>query len=563
MDNVFSWAQYILRPKVSQYINQWREENSGIRSLSPLSQLDPTISTILNRVERQLGLLNISDPSGVPGLVQQIITLKEVIAFTSQTTKPAEEVERTQQNKSLNTSIQVNTLHRATLNANTPPSKSFHEQKSVPSGWKESSPSVSACDSGNLTSFTFAASLGSYNNTTTGIDATRQMLEIAEAPKKMLTPVSSTRKTPASDNPLTTENDSQYASAGISEGYVPGVSNFSRSADFGLSYDGGSIKPSTFASFEGTNPTKNKPFKVIEDTKQPEISTPHHGRHPTLDHSSPYKSIFDIAVLRERQRATTSARPVALFDASVSTDPIQNSTINAGVSVSSSEISSPNPKQANGILAGGGVDEVFTKLSWEQLRERSKQDDAQQEHRRRPLRLFHVSRLPDYESTYKTSRYHITVRLPPTDVQYIRQHEPTDFHNLKQVEPVIFGNNSLNFQSFTLQGVETYGRQRPGQERSMESNPVEDEDDWEDIESGNDRPEIVPGHNVGKNGVGAVVTNSAMLTGAKSSVATKPNRILGNKKKRKQSGTSKAAKGVRVHSAPFKRMGLVDKSSMY
>lgn len=79
-------------------------------------------------------------------------------------------------------------------------------------------------------------------------------------------------------------------------------------------------------------------------------------------------------------------------------------------------------------------------------------------------------------------------------------------------------------------------------------NPVEDENDWEDIESGNDRPEIIPGHNVRKNKVGAVVTNLAKLTRAKSSVAKKPNRILVSKQKRKQSNTSKATKGVRVHS---------------
>jgi hypothetical protein len=57
--------------------------------------------------------------------------------------------------------------------------------------------------------------------------------------------------------------------------------------------------------------------------------------------------------------------------------------------------------------------------------------------------------------------------------------------------------------------------------------------------------------------ISAVATNLVKL-----SVATKPHKIVANKQKRKQSGTSNAAKGINVHSAAFRRTGRVGMNSI-
>jgi hypothetical protein len=581
----------------------------------PLSQRDPTISTILNKVETQLGFLNISDPSELPGLVRLIVTLKEVIASTTQTTKPQEEEggEKTEQNGFLNASIQTNTLHSAMLNPQTPPTWRVYEPKSVPSALKESSPNTPVYNSHNLTSFAFAASLDSQSCTATGIDVTRRRLESAssantasqsllsttqhqntsprqditpygglfgpkpasnkfyeslgnntsfpasvfallpagnnvlETPKEMQTPVSSVRKKSASDNLLTTENELQNASADIFGDYRTGSSHFSKPTGFNVS-DAGNKKTSTFAGIGRVDPTTNKLFKFTEDSylasdiKRLEISTTHDGRQHTPHQSTVSKGIFETG-LREKQSATTPARPIASVGTSISPPPSRNPITRPGFSVSSAESINLTPQQASGLLEGGRAEEV---LSWEQLRERSKEDDLQPENRRRPLRLFHVCRLPDDGRPYWKSSYHITVRLPPTDVQYIRR-----------VEPVIFGNNSLNFQQFTPQTVRRTEDKDTDRGNTWNLNRDGDEKDWEDIESGVDTPEIVPGSNGRRKMTSAVGTNLVKLP-----VATKPHRIVTNKQKRKQSSTSNAAKGIKVHSAAFRRTRRVGMNSI-
>ena len=145
IDNAFSWAEYILRPMISQYIDQWRAQNSPeAPDLRLRLKHDPAISAIVHRVEGQFRSLNIPDSSDFSGLVQMIVTLKEVIASTTQKTSSQEKVEqKTREQRSSSTaSIQANDSDPAVSNPHKATRKLFSHAKCTGSGSGSNQPSL-------------------------------------------------------------------------------------------------------------------------------------------------------------------------------------------------------------------------------------------------------------------------------------------------------------------------------------------------------------------------------------------------------------------------------------
>ncbi|CZR66095.1 uncharacterized protein PAC_15996 [Phialocephala subalpina] len=119
IDNISSWAQFILRPKISQYIDQWRARHlsgplSGVHNLRLRLEQEPDLLPVVHLVERQLNSLNISSSSELPELVRLILTVKGVLlSATQKVTHSREEQEEIASSSSQSTFVHGNTSHQA------------------------------------------------------------------------------------------------------------------------------------------------------------------------------------------------------------------------------------------------------------------------------------------------------------------------------------------------------------------------------------------------------------------------------------------------------------------
>ncbi|KAF8849678.1 hypothetical protein BDZ45DRAFT_809789 [Acephala macrosclerotiorum] len=118
IDNISSWAQFILRPKVSQYIDQWRARHlsgplPGVHNLRLRLEQEPDLLPVVHLIERQLNSLNISSSSELPELVRLILTVKGVLlSATQKVTHSREEQEEIASSSSQSTFVQGNTSHQ-------------------------------------------------------------------------------------------------------------------------------------------------------------------------------------------------------------------------------------------------------------------------------------------------------------------------------------------------------------------------------------------------------------------------------------------------------------------
>lgn len=87
-------AQCILKPKISQYIDQWRARFlSDVNDLRYQLLQDSQVSSLVHQVQGRLNSLNISTSNNFPDLVQLVVTLNEIIALNSQKTERTEDKE--------------------------------------------------------------------------------------------------------------------------------------------------------------------------------------------------------------------------------------------------------------------------------------------------------------------------------------------------------------------------------------------------------------------------------------------------------------------------------------
>src|SRR6266536_106559 len=90
IDNHFFLSQHILRPKVSQYIDQWRlRYRPEVHDLQYRLEKDLETAELVHRIQDRLSSLNVSPNSNLPELIQQAVILQEVMKPNLPKTQPA------------------------------------------------------------------------------------------------------------------------------------------------------------------------------------------------------------------------------------------------------------------------------------------------------------------------------------------------------------------------------------------------------------------------------------------------------------------------------------------
>jgi hypothetical protein len=80
IDNLFFWAQHCLKPKVTQYLSQWRLRYCpDIQNIYSLIERDTRTADIVHRVQDKLSSLGLSPNEDLPSLVRQAVIFHEVV----------------------------------------------------------------------------------------------------------------------------------------------------------------------------------------------------------------------------------------------------------------------------------------------------------------------------------------------------------------------------------------------------------------------------------------------------------------------------------------------------
>jgi hypothetical protein len=88
IDNLFFWAQHCLKPRVTQYLSQWRLRYChDVPKIYSLLEMDTRIAETVHRIQDHLGSLGLSPNEDLPALVRQAVIFQEVMDSTSKEEK--------------------------------------------------------------------------------------------------------------------------------------------------------------------------------------------------------------------------------------------------------------------------------------------------------------------------------------------------------------------------------------------------------------------------------------------------------------------------------------------
>ena len=88
IDNLFFWAQHCLKPKVTQYLSQWRLRYCpDVPKIYSLLEMDTRTAEIVHQIQDHLSSLGLSPNEDLPALVRQAVIFQEVMDSTSKEKK--------------------------------------------------------------------------------------------------------------------------------------------------------------------------------------------------------------------------------------------------------------------------------------------------------------------------------------------------------------------------------------------------------------------------------------------------------------------------------------------
>jgi len=85
IDNLFFWAQHCLKPKVTQYLSQWKLRYSpDVPKIHSLLETDTKTAEIVHRIQDRLSSLGLSPNEDLHSLVRQAVVFQEVITWSNE-----------------------------------------------------------------------------------------------------------------------------------------------------------------------------------------------------------------------------------------------------------------------------------------------------------------------------------------------------------------------------------------------------------------------------------------------------------------------------------------------
>lgn len=88
IDNLFFWAQNCLKPKVTQYLSQWRLRYClDIPKIHSLLEIDTKTAEIVHRIQDRLSSLGLPPNEDLPALVRQTVVFQEVMRQSNKEVK--------------------------------------------------------------------------------------------------------------------------------------------------------------------------------------------------------------------------------------------------------------------------------------------------------------------------------------------------------------------------------------------------------------------------------------------------------------------------------------------
>lgn len=80
IDNIFFWAQHCVKPKVTQYLSQWRLRYCpDVPNIHSLLEMDTRTVDIVHRIQDRLSSLGLFPNEDLPALVRQAVVFQEVM----------------------------------------------------------------------------------------------------------------------------------------------------------------------------------------------------------------------------------------------------------------------------------------------------------------------------------------------------------------------------------------------------------------------------------------------------------------------------------------------------
>ncbi|RDL30186.1 uncharacterized protein BP5553_10464 [Venustampulla echinocandica] len=87
-DNLFFWAQHCLKPKVTQYLSQWRLRYCpDVPKIYSLLEMDTKTAEIVHQIQDRLSSLGLSPNEDLPALVRQAVIFQEVMRWSNKEKK--------------------------------------------------------------------------------------------------------------------------------------------------------------------------------------------------------------------------------------------------------------------------------------------------------------------------------------------------------------------------------------------------------------------------------------------------------------------------------------------
>ena len=87
IDNLFFWAQHCLKPKVTQYLSQWRLRYfPDIPKIYSLLESDTKTAEIIHQIQDRLSSLGLPPNEDLPALVRQAVVSQEVMRWSNKET---------------------------------------------------------------------------------------------------------------------------------------------------------------------------------------------------------------------------------------------------------------------------------------------------------------------------------------------------------------------------------------------------------------------------------------------------------------------------------------------
>jgi hypothetical protein len=88
IDNPFFWAQHCLKPKVPQYLSQWRLRYCpDVPKIYSQLEMDTGTAEIVHRIQDHLSSLGLSPNEDLPALVRQAVVFQEVMRSSNKEVK--------------------------------------------------------------------------------------------------------------------------------------------------------------------------------------------------------------------------------------------------------------------------------------------------------------------------------------------------------------------------------------------------------------------------------------------------------------------------------------------